>query len=158
MSLSLSPEPKNDKTSLLFPSPSPPTPSTPNQAFLIFLLLSVELTGLGLGTDFPGGLLQAGVALLVRAAGTETDADEGGPRPPLEDEDGEDDTEAEAEGGLDEEVGEAAVPLLVEKGLADGTRHGGRGGSGHGGRGRVGHGDDVWVWWFEALLWYMRSE
>lgn len=81
---------------------------------MIFLLLSVQLTGLGLGTDFPGGLLQGGVALLIRAAGTETDADEGGPRPPLEDEDGEDDTEAEAEGGLDEEVGEAAVPLAID--------------------------------------------
>ena len=47
----------------------------------------------------------------VRPAGTETGADEGGPRAALEKEDGEDDAEADAEGGLDEEVREAAVPL-----------------------------------------------
>lgn len=78
------------------------------------ILFLLPLADLGLGTDLPGGLLQAAVALLIRAAGTETDADKGGPRPPLEDEDGEDDTEAETEGGLDEEVGEAAVPLAID--------------------------------------------
>lgn len=61
--------------------------------------------------DVLGGLLQVEVALLVRPAGAEAGADEGGPRAALEDEDGEDDAEADAEGGLDEEVREAAVPL-----------------------------------------------
>lgn len=37
--------------------------------------------------DLSGGLLQAGVALLVCASGSETDADEGGPRSALEKED-----------------------------------------------------------------------
>lgn len=61
--------------------------------------------------DLACGLLQAVVALLVCPARTETRADDGGPRPALEQEDREDDAEAEAEGGLDQEVGEAAVPL-----------------------------------------------
>ena len=61
--------------------------------------------------EVPRGLLEAVVALLVRATGAEADADKGRPCSPLEQEDGEDDAEAEAEGGLDEEVGEAAVPL-----------------------------------------------
>ena len=62
-----------------------------------------------------GGLLQAPVALLVGAAGTEAGAEEGGPGPPLEEEDGEDDAEAEAEGGFYDEVREAAVPLRIWK-------------------------------------------
>lgn len=61
--------------------------------------------------QIPGGLLEVEVALLIGPAGTETGADERGPRPALEQQDGEDDAEAEAEGGLDEEVREAAVPL-----------------------------------------------
>ena len=68
-------------------------------------------SALRLVLDVLGGLLQVEVALLVRPAGTETGADEGGPRAALEKEDGEDDAEADAEGGLDEEVREAAVPL-----------------------------------------------
>ena len=51
-----------------------------------------------------GGLLQAPVALLVGPAGAETGAEEGGPGPPLEEEDGEDDAEAEAEGRFYDEV------------------------------------------------------
>lgn len=66
---------------------------------------------LGLVLHVPGGLLQVDVALLVRPAGTEAGADEGGPRAALEEEDGEHDAEADAEGRLDEEVREAAVPL-----------------------------------------------
>ena len=58
-----------------------------------------------------GGLLQAPVALLVRPASTETGAEEGGPCPPLEEENGEDDAETETEGGFYDEVREAAVPL-----------------------------------------------
>jgi hypothetical protein len=54
---------------------------------------------------------EAGVALLVCAAGTEACADEGGPGATLEQEDGEDDAEGQAEGGADQEGGEAAVPL-----------------------------------------------
>lgn len=57
------------------------------------------------------GLLEVVVALLVGAAGTETRAEEDGPGAALEEEDREDDAEAEAEGGLDDEVGEAVVPL-----------------------------------------------
>lgn len=51
------------------------------------------------------------VALLICATSTETGTDEGRPCAALEKEDGEDDTEGEAEGGADEEGGEAAVPL-----------------------------------------------
>lgn len=70
-------------------------------------------------------MLQAEVALLVRSAGTESDADEGGPRSPLEQEDGEDDTESETEGRLDEEVGEAAVPLKSRESVSNRhPRHG----------------------------------
>ena len=57
------------------------------------------------------GLLQAPVTLLVRPAGTEAGAEEGGPRPPLEEENGEDDAETETESGFYNEVREAAVPL-----------------------------------------------
>lgn len=70
-----------------------------------------NLRPLRLVLDVLGGLLQVEVALLIRPAGAEAGADEGGPRAALEDEDGEDDAEADAEGGLDEEVREAAVPL-----------------------------------------------
>lgn len=63
--------------------------------------------------DLARGLLQAVVALLVCPAGAEARAHDGRPRPALEQEDREDDAEAEAEGGLDQEVREAAVPLLA---------------------------------------------
>ena len=66
------------------------------------LLLLLELSS---------GLLQAVVAFLIGAAGTETDADQGRPGTALEEQNGEDDTEAEAEGRLDDQVGQAAVPL-----------------------------------------------
>jgi len=89
--------------------------------------------------DVLGGLLEAGVALLVCAAGAEADTDESGPCPPLEEEDGEDDAEAETEGGLDEEVREAAIPLLVQESLADGAGNGARG-RGDNRRGGIGHG------------------
>jgi hypothetical protein len=61
--------------------------------------------------EVPGSLLQARVALFVGAAGTEADSDKGRPCAALEQENGEDDAETEAEGGLDEEVGQAAIPL-----------------------------------------------
>ena len=81
--------------------------------YLSFLLSTVLLRSspLRLVLDVLGRLLEVGVALLVRPAGTEAGADEGGPRAALEEEDGEDDAEADAEGRLDEEVREAAVPL-----------------------------------------------
>lgn len=91
-----------------------------NKRFLLLLLLlrmfvhSLVLRAARLRRgplEVARGLLEADVALLVGAAGAETDTDEGGPRAALEEEDGEDDAEAEAEGGLDEHVGEAAVPL-----------------------------------------------
>lgn len=56
-------------------------------------------------------LLQVDIAFLVRATGSKTSSDEGRPRPALEEKDREDDAETEAEGGLDEEVREAAIPL-----------------------------------------------
>jgi hypothetical protein len=61
--------------------------------------------------DVPCRSLEAGVTLLVRPPRTEPGTDERGERPPLEEQDGEDDAKAEAEGGLDDQVGEAAVPL-----------------------------------------------
>lgn len=61
--------------------------------------------------QIPCRLLQAEVALFVCAAGTESDADECRPGAALEEEDRENDAKTEAEGGLDEEVGQAAVPL-----------------------------------------------
>lgn len=70
-------------------------------------------TGSCLLPDLACGLLQAVVALLVRPAGAEARTHDGRPRPALEQQDREDDAEAEAEGGLDQEVGEAAVPLLA---------------------------------------------
>lgn len=71
-----------------------------------------RLLGSCLLPDLARGLLQAEVALLVCPAGAEASAHNGRPRPALEQEDREDDAEAEAEGGLDQEVGEAAVPLF----------------------------------------------
>ena len=69
---------------------------------------------LRLVSHIPGGLLEVGVALLVRPASTEAGAHESGPRAALEEEDGEDDAKAHAKSGLDEEVREAAVPLYQE--------------------------------------------
>lgn len=51
------------------------------------------------------------VALLIRATSTKTGTDESRPCAALEEENGEDHAEGEAEGGADEEGGEAAVPL-----------------------------------------------
>lgn len=64
-----------------------------------------------LDLEIAGCPLEVGVALLVGAAGAEAYAGKGGPGSALEQDDGEDDAEAQAEGGLDEEVREAAVPL-----------------------------------------------
>lgn len=61
--------------------------------------------------DVPGRLLEARVALLVCAPSAESEAHDGWPRPPLEQQDGEDDAKAESQGGLYQEVGEASVPL-----------------------------------------------
>jgi hypothetical protein len=64
---------------------------------------------------FSRSLLQAEVALLIGTASTEADTNECGPCSSLEQKDGEDDTETETEGGLDEEVGEAAIPLELSQ-------------------------------------------
>lgn len=63
--------------------------------------------------ELPRRLLQAPIALLVCATGTEANAHEGRPRAPPEQQDGKDDAEAETEGRFDEHVREATVPLLV---------------------------------------------
>jgi hypothetical protein len=62
----------------------------------------------------PCRLLQVEVAFLIRPAGAKTSADECRPRAALEQQDRENDTETEAKGRLDEEVGETAVPLAEE--------------------------------------------
>jgi hypothetical protein len=77
----------------------------------LYLSVPRELTLRGLLLKIASGLLEAEVALLVSATGTKSDTDESRPRSPLEQEDREDDTKSEAEGRLDEEVREAAVPL-----------------------------------------------
>ncbi len=56
-------------------------------------------------------LLQVEIALLICASGSEACADESGPSSAAEQDNREDDTEAETDGGLDEEVGKAAIPL-----------------------------------------------
>lgn len=61
--------------------------------------------------QIPSGLLEVEVALLVCPSGTKAGTDEGRPRSALEQQDGEDDAEAEAEGGFDDEVRQAAIPL-----------------------------------------------
>lgn len=66
---------------------------------------------LGLGLEVPGSLLEVPVAFLIRPTGTEAGTDEGGPRAALKKEDGEDNAESDAEGGLDKKVGDASVPL-----------------------------------------------
>lgn len=86
-----------------------------------------------------GGLLQVEVALLVGSSGPETGTQVRGPGSSLEQENGEDDAESETEGGLDEEVGEAAIPLLVEKRFADGPGNGAWGARGGG----LGHGEQT---------------
>jgi hypothetical protein len=73
----------------------------------------INISRLLLPLDIPRRGLQAVVALLVGAPRAEADADQGGPGAALEEQDGEDHAEAQAEGGLDDEVGEAAVPLWV---------------------------------------------
>jgi hypothetical protein len=91
--------------------------------------------------EVPRSLLEAKVALLVGAAGAKAKADESWPRAAAEDEHGKDDAEAEADGGFDEQVREAAVPLFVEKGFADGARDGARGRRRGGRRCGLGHWD-----------------
>lgn len=51
------------------------------------------------------------ITLFPRPAGTETEANQCGPRASLEEEDGEDDTEADTETGADEHRRKAAIPL-----------------------------------------------
>jgi hypothetical protein len=51
------------------------------------------------------------VSLLPSTTGTEAEANPGRPGPPLEQQDGEDNTEGQAEGGLDDHGGNGAVPL-----------------------------------------------
>jgi len=57
-------------------------------------------------------LFQGKVTLLIGPSGTEPNTDKGGPRAAFEHENGEDDAEAEAEGGLDEEIRETTIPLF----------------------------------------------
>jgi hypothetical protein len=54
---------------------------------------------------------QVEIALFIGTSSTEASANEGGPSPSPEQEDGEDNTEAQAESGLDEEIGQATIPL-----------------------------------------------
>jgi hypothetical protein len=54
------------------------------------------------------------VALLPSPSSTETKTSEHGPRPALEDQDGEDHTERRAESAANEESAEAVVPLEID--------------------------------------------
>lgn len=63
--------------------------------------------------DVPRRLLQAPIALLVCATGTEANTHEGRPCAPPEQQHGKDDAEPETEGRFDEHVRDATVPLLV---------------------------------------------
>lgn len=65
----------------------------------------IRISLCGLLLQVSCSLLQAEVALLVGTAGTETNANKGGPCSSLEQEDRENDTETETESRLDEEVG-----------------------------------------------------
>lgn len=51
------------------------------------------------------------ISLLPSTTGTEAEADPGRPSSPLEQKNGEDDTEGQTEGGLDDHRGDCAVPL-----------------------------------------------
>lgn len=75
------------------------------------LVFSFHICSSCLLPDLSSGLLQAVVALFVRPSRAETSSDDGRPRSPLEQQDGKDDTETQAEGGFYQEVGEASVPL-----------------------------------------------
>jgi hypothetical protein len=57
------------------------------------------------------GEFQVDVALLVGSSGTKASANVRGPSSSSEEKDGEDDAETETEGRLDEEIGQAAIPL-----------------------------------------------
>lgn len=61
---------------------------------------------------------KAGVALLISAAGTKASSDDSRPGAALEEEDGGDDTEGEAERRADEEAGETAVPLQYTQSIS----------------------------------------
>ena len=90
-------------------------------------------------------LLQVEIALLICSSGSEACADESRPCSAAEQDNREDDTETETDGRLDEEVGQAAIPLdkllapglcgqhamrmaylLIEESLADGSGNGAR--------------------------------
>lgn len=55
------------------------------------------------------------VSLLPSTAGTEAQTNPGGPGSPLEEQNREDDTEGETEGGTDDEGRDGAVPLYCVK-------------------------------------------
>lgn len=78
---------------------------------LRLILAFLAPSSCGMLPDVPSGLLQTEVALLISAPRAEAQAHDGRPRSPLEQQDGEDDAKAEAQGGFYQEVGEAAVPL-----------------------------------------------
>ena len=68
-------------------------------------------------------LLQVEIALLICSSGSEACADESRPCSAAEQDNREDDTETETDGRLDEEVGQAAIPLdkLLAPGLSVST-------------------------------------
>lgn len=79
---------------------------------MFFLLLTVAVSLCRGLLQVSSGLLQVEVALLVGSSGTKASAEVRGPSSSLKQKDGKDDAESETEGGLDEEVGKAAIPLL----------------------------------------------
>ena len=55
------------------------------------------------------------VSFLPSTSGTEAETNPRGPSSPLEEEHGEDNTEGETEGRADNEGGDGAIPLCIEK-------------------------------------------
>lgn len=66
-------------------------------------------------SDVPSSLLQAVIALFMRASCTKAQSNKCRPRPPLEEENGEDNAKAQAESRFYQEVGEAVIPLAHSK-------------------------------------------
>lgn len=64
--------------------------------------------------EIASGKFQIDVALLVGSAGTEASANKGRECSSLEQEDGEDDAETETNSRFDNEVREAAIPLVTK--------------------------------------------
>lgn len=66
-------------------------------------------------SNVPSCLLQAVIALFMCTSGTKAQSNKRGPRPPFEEENGEDNTKAQAERRFYQEVGEAVIPLAHSK-------------------------------------------